>query len=239
MSHIKTVEAFGKLMGICTGYGGSFNPGRPNLQANAMSALTNNARQVMADVHAAQTEFDNATNTREVAFKDIQRLGTRIISTLKASGASKLTIEDAQASVRKLTGKRAGSRLPLPAEAATAPKPRTRTARGLDYASMAYHFAKLLETVSAEASYQPNEAELSVAGLTSQMANLQSLNLAVNSASAQLSNVRTKRNALLYADANNVVDIGNAVKQYVRAAYGPASEQNKEVKRIRFTKPTK
>ena len=237
MSHIKTVEAFGKLMGICTGYGGSFNPGRPNLQANAMAALTDHARQVMGEFHTAQTTFNNATNRREVAFKDIQRLGTRIVSALKASGASKLTIADAQASVRKLTGQQRTNRLPVASEAAT-PKPKTRIAGGMDYGTLAYHFAKLVETVSAEASYQPNEAELSVAGLTSQVANLQQLNGSVNEASAQLSNVRKKRNALLYDSTNSVVDTGNAVKQYVRAAYGPASEQNKEVKRIRFTKPT-
>ena len=237
MSHIKNVEAFGKLMGICTGYGGSFNPGRPNLQANAMAALTDNARQVMGEFHTAQTTFNNATNKREVAFKDIQRLGTRIVSALKASGASKLTIADAQASVRKLTGQQRTNRLPVASEAATTPKPKTRIAGGMDYATLAYHFAKLVETVSAEANYQPNEAELAVAGLTSQVKNLQQLNGSVNEASAQLSNVRKKRNALLYDSANSLVDTGNAVRQYVRAAYGPASEQNKEVKRIQFTKP--
>src|SRR6185369_6324513 len=84
MSHIKNVQAFGKLTGICTGYGGSYKPGKQNLQANAMSALTNNAQQVMGEVLSAQINFDNITNVREAAFKDIQRFGTRIISALKA-----------------------------------------------------------------------------------------------------------------------------------------------------------
>jgi hypothetical protein len=69
------------------------------------------------------------------------------------------------------------------------------------------------------------------------MANLQNMNVSVNLAIAQLNNARKKRNALLYDSTSNLVDTGNAVKQYVRSAFGPASEQNKEVKKIRFTKP--
>ena len=32
MSHIKNVDAYSRLVGLCTGYGGKYNPGQQNLQ---------------------------------------------------------------------------------------------------------------------------------------------------------------------------------------------------------------
>jgi len=237
MSHIKNVEAFGKLTGICTGYGGTYNPGNPNLQAEALSALMNNARQVISEVRTTQIDYDNVTNTREVAFKEIQRLGARIMSALKSSGAGKLTIADAQASQRKLNGKRTVNELPAQPDQTAPVKPKTRRARGLDYPTLAFHFSKLVETVSAEPGYRPNETLLSVAGLTATKESMVRMNEAVNSATAKLNNARKNRNTVLYDSLHNLVDTANLVKQYVRSAYGPASEQSKELRRIRFAKP--
>jgi hypothetical protein len=238
MSHIKNVEAFGKLTGICTGYGGTYNPGNPNLQAQAMSALMNNARQVINEVHTAKTEYDNVTNTRELMFKNVKRFSTRIISALKSSGADKLTIEDAQTSIRKMVGSRVQS--VQPAESLTSAevvKPKTRRARGMDYASLSNHFAALVKTVSATPNYCPNEEKLSAAGLNALWLTLVNLNDSVNAATAQLSSARSKRNQLLYDNHFNLVEVGLQAKQYIRSAFGPTSDQYQEVRKIRFTKP--
>jgi len=32
MSHVKNMQSFEKLMGICTGLGGNYNPGKQNLE---------------------------------------------------------------------------------------------------------------------------------------------------------------------------------------------------------------
>jgi hypothetical protein len=237
MSHIKNVEAFGKLTGICTGYGGKFKPGNPNLQANVMSALMNNARLVMDEVYAAKTEYDNATNTRELAFKDIKQLGTRIISALKSNGASKLTIADAQASVRKFNGTKSGRKVAETPNAEGDPQTKARRARGLDFITAAENFAKLVETVSAEPRYQVNEIEFSVSNLRSLLSTLIALNDLANKATAKLNVARSKRNDLLYGREANLVDTGMAAKQYVRSALGPKSDEYAEIKKIRFTKP--
>jgi hypothetical protein len=237
MSNIKNVEAFGKLKGICTGFGGTYKPGQPNLQVTAMDALLIKARKAIGDEHTAKTDFNNATNVREVKFKDTLRLCSRIINALKSNGAAALTVEDAQAIVRKMYGKKLPAAPAVTTDKVEAAKTRTRTARGLDYGSMVDHFAKLVQTVSVEPSYLPNEPELAVAGLNTTLASLRSLNDAVNVASVKLSNIRNDRSALFYTGKNNLVATAKAAKQYVRAAYGPRSVQTTEVSRIRFTKP--
>ena len=63
MSHLKNMQAFGKLTGVCTGLGGNYNPGQQNLQANAMAAKLNIAQQVWEEVKEAEKAYDNATST--------------------------------------------------------------------------------------------------------------------------------------------------------------------------------
>jgi hypothetical protein len=237
MSNIKNVEAFGKLKGIFTGYGASYKPGQPNLLLPAMDALYIKSRQSIDDVHAAKTDFNNATNVREVKFKETLKLCSRIINALKSNGASVLTVEDAQASVRKMYGHKLAAVSTVATASEAAPASRTRIARGLDYDSMVDHFAELIKTVSVEVSYKPNEPELAVAALNTIVPSLRSLNDTVNKAVVKLSTTRKDRSALLYSGKSSLVSIARAAKQYVRSAYGPRSVQDVEVSRISFTKP--
>src|SRR5260221_337769 len=94
MSHVKNLHAFGKLTGICTGYGGTYKPGQQNLQVNALIAMSYNAQQVLGEVNEKQTAYDNITNNRELGFKGIRHLSSRIVSVLKSSGANALTVKD-------------------------------------------------------------------------------------------------------------------------------------------------
>jgi hypothetical protein len=87
MSNVKNVQSLEQLLGICTGLGGSYNPGNQNLQVKAMTALLSQARNVLSEVHYARTGYEIATNQREDAFSTLKPLTTRIISTLLSGGA--------------------------------------------------------------------------------------------------------------------------------------------------------
>ena len=208
MSHIKNVQAFGKLTGICTGYGGTYKPGQQNLQVNALITLLNSAQQTLSEVNEAQTAYDNITNTRELGFKEVRTLSSRILNVLKSSGAHALTIEDAQLSIRKLRGSRASKPVVSTAAVTAEEKPRPGFFYSQDYASLAFYFAKLVETVSAEADYTPTEAELSVDGLEAKLAELQGQNDAVTKAEIEMTSARRKRNALFYKGEDNLFATG-------------------------------
>jgi hypothetical protein len=235
MSHVKNMHAFEKLLGHCTGYGGSYNPGQQNLQVEALTTLWLNANQKMNDVIRAQTVYDTITNQRERAFEEIKRLSTRVINVLIASGADKLAIADARARVRKLWGNKSTDRLPIASPTAQELKERKRKARGTDYPSMAAHFASLVETVMAEPKYHPNEPFLTVTGLKDQLAIMQTLNSEVIRAQTELADARKQRDELMYSEDGMIVR-ARAVKFYMRAAFGFLSEERKELSRIHFTK---
>lgn len=238
MSYVKNVQAFGKLMGICTGYGGQYNPGQQNLQVEALITLLNNAQNSLSEVNEAQTLYDNVTNTRELGFKGVRKLSSRVMSVLKSCGAHELTIADARVSLRKLWGTRS-LRSQVAAKASASEEPaKPAFVYALDYASLAFYFSKLVETVSAEPLYQPTEPELSVGGLEEKVAELYALNQAVMQAEIALTTARRKRNAIFYKSEGNLVATAVAAKNYVRGAFGFSSAQRAEVSRIRFNKPT-
>ena len=247
MSHIKNVEAFEKLVGICAGYGAQYNPAQRNLQVQNLSSLLSSARSVLQETGAAKTNHDNATNAREVAYTGLSQLGLRILSEMRSGGVLSQTVDDANGMVRKLTGRHAVSRAPVSSEAVTAALPTSkvpgskgkRTAIGLDHGSMAQYFEKLLQTVVAEQAYQPSTTDLKVAALDGRLQTLRTENAGVVQAYALLSEARKKRNALLYGGSGNLFNTAQAVKQQVRATFGSNSAAFREVRKIRFTKPVK
>jgi hypothetical protein len=237
MSNVKNVQSLEQLLGICTGLGGSYNPGNQNLQVKAMTTLLSQARNVLSEVHYARTGYEIATNQREDAFSTLKPLTTRIISTLLSGGAMPQTVADARTMSRKIFGTRISQdRAPLPAEGVETPKTKRR-ARGLDYESLTSHFAKLLETVAASPRYKTNEQDLSVDALKKQLTALQKHNSSVIEATVTWKNARIKRNEVLYTLDRNLYDSGQRAKQYVKSAFGNQSEVYRAASKIRFTKP--
>lgn len=237
MTHVKTVAAFEGFVGSCTGFGDKYNPGLPKLQLDALNVLLVNARQALASVTEKKTEFDRVTNSREVYYRDIPRLAASVILTLDASGAKAETLHDARGFFRMLLGKRARVKA-LQADPETGEVNAGPRVAQLSYASKADHFARLVQLVSTNPRYVANEPELTVPGLKATLKQLYKLNSEVARAKVALSNARIARNQVLYTAEDCIYNIGRAGRKYVRAIFGPGSEQFNQVRSLVFTKPT-
>jgi len=236
MSNSKNVEAFNRLIGICTGYGGTYSPGSPNLRVESLSELLSQARAVMHRVSIAKTGYETATNEREVAFVEIRQLASRILAELKSTGASPQTVADAALMVRKIRG-RVLAKKPEVTEASEAVKSVNRPrVNGSDYDSVVYHVEKLIETLVAEPRYAPGIGDLQVAALQWKLQALRMANGKVVIAATALGSARRDRNALLYFNPGSVKKTALAVKQQVKAIFGYSSEAAKAADRIKFTK---
>ncbi len=237
MSHVKNMQAFGKLTGICTGLGGTYNPGQQNLQVNAMATLMNIAQQSWEEVKEAQTAYDKATNDRELGFRKIRKLSASVYGMLKASGANTLLLDDALNSKRRIWGARI-SKLPVAdINKPNEEKSETRPSYGKGYVTVAEYFDRLVKTAASEPTYGPNEFELSLTSLQKRLADLFNLNKVVTEAEIRLEEARIKRNTVYYIAPDNLVNTATAVKTYVRSAFGYQSQQHQQVQKLRFTKP--
>jgi hypothetical protein len=240
MSHVKNVEAFEKLLGICTGYGEQYNPGQPNLRVENLSAIFNRARTALLNVSVAKTNFENATNSREVAFKEIRDLAIRILAELKSTDALRQTVDDARGMVRKIKGYASIDRAAIGSTKAKQqgepPTPARNRVSGTDFGSVAFHFEKLLQTMVTEPLYQPAAPELQVQSLQDKLISLYQKNTSAIEASAELGKVRRERNSVLYTAKGNMHSIAMAVKQQAKALFGNKSEATRAASRVRFTK---
>lgn len=235
--HAKNVANFDELIGFCTGYGAAYNPSKASIKLAALSTLLTTAQTALASQKTAKTAFDNATNAREISFKPLKKLATKVVNSLAATDATRQTVDDAQSSNFKIQGRRS--------KAKPAAKPVVDGAKAVEDNSISVsqqsfdnqvdNFAKLVQTLTAEVLYKPNEVELQLATLNTSLTDLKTKNHAVITATAGASNARIARDKVLYADTTGLYDVAQATKAYVKSLFGATSPQYKQVSKIKFT----
>lgn len=229
--HAKNVANFQTLTSVCNGYGPAYNPSRAELQLPALSVLHTNAQNSLAAVNTAKAGLINVINTRQTAFEPLKKLATRIINALDAAGGSDKLVDDAKTINRKIQGVRKSKTNPE--------KSNTISVSQQSYNSLAENFARLIELLSAEPAYAPNETELQVTELQNTLNQLRDANNQVNNANVEYNNALIARNATLYEPGNGLTNIALDVKKYVKSVYGTSAPEYKQISKLEFTKPRK
>ncbi|MEQ1586174.1 MAG: hypothetical protein ABL895_09870 [Cyclobacteriaceae bacterium] len=230
MNTIKNMQAFTRLIGYCTGYGGKYNPGRQTLHVGELQAQLEAVRQVLENVKETKVHFYDEVNARKQAFEDLPKLAASVIRALKAYGASEEKMADARQYFRNITGRRQSK----PIEQAGVPEavPVRRSQMQLAYVNRADWFEQLVQTASTHPGYQPNEPELSIEGLNSKVKELQAFNQRVVDARVTWSNARMKREKLILDKEESMMMTARAVKNYLGAIFGFNSPEYGQVKGI-------
>lgn len=234
--HAKNVATFEDLISFCTAYGPPYNPSKAALKLAALTNHLNAANLSLQGVKVAKTAYDNATNAREIAFKPIRALATKIVSALAATEAAEQTVADVKSTNNKIQGKRAKAVAQPDAKAlAEGAEPvKTASTSQQSYNKLVDHFAQLVATLTAEPKYLPNETELKVAALNVLLADLRAKNTAVINATTALSNARIARDKTLYAETTGMLDVAQGVKLYVKSLFGTTSPQYKQVSALKL-----
>ena len=193
--HAKNVATFEDLISFCTGYGATYNPSKVALKLPALATQLTGANAALQAVKVAKTAYDNATNAREVAFKPLKPLATKIVNGLAATEATAQTVDDVKSTNIKIQGRRAKAveKPDAKALAAGAEPVKTASTSQQSYDKLIDHFAQLIATLTAEPKYIPNENELKVATLNTMLTDLRAKNTAVITATTALSNARIAR----------------------------------------------
>ena len=237
MSHVKTAEAYSRLVGICTGFGGNYNPGRQTLQLKAMRALLEEAQSSLQDYSQKLHIYKDVTNEREVAYEQLGKLTSRIVRAVESFGVLPQTLDDVRYYERLIKGRAASSRLPIPNEQAEAKPLTTRARTQQSYVAIGDHFSKLVQLVGRLSVYQPNEPELKVDALEAAAKRFKSLNAAVDTAKTALRNAKMHRDRVLYTNEVSVVNNYRKVRSYVRSVFGYPSAEASQLSGLSITKP--
>ena len=251
--HAKNVANFELFIACCGGNGAAYSPSKNALKIPQMQTTLTNGKNVLQTVKTTEIVFENNRNSREINVSPaiLQKFSTRILNALEATDASKQTINNAKAINRKIHGKRAGStkkaKTTKPEATATPASSNDSTTTSeaqinqisvsqLSFDSLIDNFAKLVVLLGAEPLYIPNEADLKVTALNTDLAYYRTLNSAVITSSIPYKDALIARDITLYQDNTGLVDIALAAKKYIKSVYGATSPQYKQVSAIAFKK---
>jgi hypothetical protein len=98
----KNVANFQQVISFCKGYGADYHPARPSLTLTGLQELLDQSQAALANVKDAKAAFDNATNSRMAAFKELKPFCAQVVSAFISFGVSKLSIDDARGILRKV-----------------------------------------------------------------------------------------------------------------------------------------
>jgi len=231
--HAINVANFEDIISFCTGYGTAYNPVQNAIKLPELNKLLTNANAALKTVNDELAKFIVATNERQLVFEPLNKLTTRLIAALDASGPTDKIVADARTIGRKITGARKTKKILLPNPG----DPKNISASQQSYDARLENFRKIKELLEEEPLYNPNETDLKITTLTTQITDLETKNTAVVNTTTDLSNARIARDHILYDKNTGLYDIQYEVKKYVKSVFGASGPEYAQIKGIKFTKP--
>ncbi|MEZ4876582.1 MAG: hypothetical protein R2805_03405 [Flavobacterium sp.] len=228
--HAKNVANFGVIINFASGYGPNYNPSNPTLAIPALEAKWEAAKEKLRTVKDTKEPFDSKTGERQLLFKPLRPLATKIINSLIAQQVPSTVIKDARTIIRKLTGKRAK-------ELTQETEENKISVSQQSYDRLVDNFEELIVLAQTEPNYNPNEDDLKVTSLVTLHEKLNNKNNEVKIIYVPYSNAMIARDGELYDQETGLVDIAYEVKNYVKSVFGAASPQYRQISGLVFSRP--
>jgi hypothetical protein len=234
-SKVNQVENFEKLIVFCNTQSAVYKPSKASIQLAALTTLLTHAQQSLKAADVASIQYENAINTLQPLLAALNKLTSRVVDALRASGASAEVLRDALAIKNRFNGS-TRRLLPVATETVPAAGPFYGYGRSyLDFASKIENFEGLINRVSAEPLYTPSEEELKPATLLDFAQQLRTANRNVMNANVALKNANRLVNEALF-NSSGVSENAQLVKAYLRSVFGKGSQQHRDVSQLEFVK---
>lgn len=229
--HAKNIANFETEIAFCIGYGTSYNPVNPNLAITNLQTKWDKSKLKLKAVKDTKEPFDAITGARQLLFKPLKPLATKVINALIASNVPETVIKDARTIIRKLNGKRASDI-----------KEDTKDTKTISVSQQSYDrlvdsFEELIVLTQTETGYNPNEDDIKIINLQSTLDDLTAANTSVRNAYVPYSNAIIERNLELYEQETGLINLALDVKNYVKSVFGAASPQYRQISGLIFRKP--
>lgn len=233
------VANFDKLVIDVGALGSVYAPTKPNIKMDALNIQ--NTKNKLVDANETSTLFalNNAKNNRVDSIAKTNDLITRSSNSVRASDIPQSTKEDLLAIAAFFLGRARAVKRSVVNHTAQGDVTTTTTAmvtnpKDIDSRiSYLESYIKLLATVT---TYNPNEANIKVANLTTVLNDIKAKRAAELNAEAAHKIALIARNEAMYAPGTGIIDIANDVKAYVKSVFGASSQQYKTLTTLKFKK---
>jgi len=231
MRTIKTVDAFGKLAGICAGLEGRYTPARPNLLPSALVAQMTGARAAMESVNNAERDFRRAVANRVEVFHQARKAAGRISQWLNGDTETVSLVADIDLPLSKLSG--SYRRKAAPTTDGQLAERRVYSA-GMDFVNRIGHMEHVLKALEKSPHYLAPAADLTVPALYGILRAMQTVHQEVTDAKLALQEARDHLNTVLHAPGSGLVPTANAVRRNIRSQFELRSPEAKAIKGLLF-----
>ena len=234
VGHAKNIANLNLLNTNIAALGNIYNPSNPKLQLAYLQNLYTTAFNYQESVNNLVAPYSLAVDEREIIFKPLNRELTKLRKAYKATdGVTAVQLEDFMTVIRKLKGvKKATTKTSTDSEEAQS----AHSTSQMSYDQRTNTMDLLISLLQNTANYNPNEVEYQVATYQAKKALMLQKTQAVANAFIPLNNARSTRNATLYNDEDNLVDIANKAKDYLFTILDVNSAQYKAISKIKFKK---
>lgn len=235
--NVANIEKYHQFLGTL---GADYNPPSAAISAAVFaSAFTTGTAKINA-IKANEEAWKTDTNSREIIFAPVGQLSTRLLATLKSTGAPQQTIDDMASLVSKLRGDSKTSKpVAVNPEDPAAEPPVTRSSSQRSYDQQIENFSKMILLLENVAIYTPNESDLKVASLQVVLQNMILSNTKATGSDANLRASRIDRDKFLYAPDTGVLDLIKKSKAYILGLYGKTSREYKAAINYKFVRVVK
>jgi hypothetical protein len=237
--HIINIAAFSTLISYVGSLGSTYNPSNDALKPGALKLLHSRCEKAHDEWSRAYIDWKLAVAERINAFSPLGKLATRIINAVSATGIDESFVDNGRPFIRLLRGKRLKpkrTKEQVEKDMLDGIDRKEISVSRLSYDMRIDHFRSLIAFVQSVKEYSPNEQDLRLDSLKLYLKRLEQSTSEVYSKHSLLYDARAKRNHLLYGRCTGLIDMAQMVKRYVKAVYGPTSEEYRHISKIYFRK---
>lgn len=214
VGHAKNAANLVKLQQITVEMGPLYKPANTNIQPDALNTFTQKVTENAAQFATQIKPYENAVAAREDLFEPLFKLSTKVLNSFKSLEPS----DNIEQILINLTKKLKGERIkPIKADKTETDKNKHISVSQLSYDSQVSNFEDIIAFLATQPQYTPNETELTIASLRQYLAVLKAANNLASQMTVHLITIRLQRNKLLYTDPVNVIDVADAIKNYLKS----------------------
>lgn len=235
--HAKNIAAFHELVCVCKDLEKVYRPESKSLEPAALHQQLSACRQALEEAKECKMKLAKSLRLRDVSFRPIAQLTHNVLKELSEANASPQTIKKALGQVKEIqesssrkAHKKVNSNKPI-----STPKSESYS-QTVNHSKVIDQFDQLIQTVTIEPNYLPNNLDLKIIMLKLVLQELQSKHNAVVFAELSLNNAR-QHCAQLMDGHNGLIQTANDVIDYIAEITRSSGPIYRKVNALRFIRP--
>ena len=232
--HAKNIAAFYELIGSCNDLGRAYAPEPQHLQPEALSALLSASRAALEEMKDNKARLAKALRARDASFRPVAALVNKVLRELIQVKASPKATAEARNHVRHIHACGFQKAQPKTSDKKTnGTYKNDRAAVSPNHAKVIDHFGQLVQTVTKEPNYLPQQLDLKVVMLNLMLQELRSKHTAVVFAELAVNNARLTCTQAIYGQ-RGLIQLANEVVEHIATFTQSSGAIYKKVKALKF-----